>query len=147
MELVPCSKCARHARADEAACPFCGGPLARSVRRPRIVAQVTRALIFYAGALGACAEPPPPPAPPPAVAPLEPLEVLIAPAATEQVELSAPSQAVSVELEPEPRDRALAERRHAEARKRGPRVIQHVVIPPWGNCCPPYGAPPADTVV
>ncbi|MEZ4335618.1 MAG: hypothetical protein R3B82_03230 [Sandaracinaceae bacterium] len=150
MELGPGPACARHVRLDAPRCPFCDARSRAVPKRPRIVAQVTRAMVFYAGAMTACAEP----AAPPEVTTPEPAEVIAmapvesAPAAPEPEAREPAAQPVAVEPEAEPRAVAAAERRHAESLKHPPRVIQHV-IDPWrgGGCCPPYGAPPADTIV
>jgi hypothetical protein len=57
--LAPCAACARHVRVSEEACPFCGVPLAASMRAsapPRGPAmRLTRAALFAFGALGASA--------------------------------------------------------------------------------------------
>jgi hypothetical protein len=57
--LAPCAACARHVRVSEEACPFCGVPLAASVRAsapPRGPAvRLTRAALFAFGALGTSA--------------------------------------------------------------------------------------------
>jgi hypothetical protein len=57
--LAPCAACARHVRVSEDACPFCGVPLAASMRAsspPRGPAvRLTRAALFAFGALGASA--------------------------------------------------------------------------------------------
>lgn len=72
--LVPCTACARHVRATESACPFCGAAIA--LVAPREPAPepadrlLARAAIAFATAtmVAACgktdAPPPPPPAPP-----------------------------------------------------------------------------------
>ncbi len=52
-QLLPCPSCARHARATDAACPFCGVPLPeafRSAPRPEPhSARLTRAALFALG--------------------------------------------------------------------------------------------------
>jgi hypothetical protein len=57
--LAPCAACARHVRVSEEACPFCGVPLAASIRAsapPRGPAvRLTRAALFAFGALGTSA--------------------------------------------------------------------------------------------
>lgn len=53
-QLVPCDGCARHVRAEEGPCPFCGAAVRPA---PRAIARhgATRAAIFYFGAtLAAC---------------------------------------------------------------------------------------------
>jgi hypothetical protein len=42
--LVPCARCARHARVTEASCPFCGAEIAPNEARARIVPGTTRRL-------------------------------------------------------------------------------------------------------
>lgn len=56
MELAPCPACDRHIALDERRCPFCDAvPGLLVPRRPRRVANLTRAAIVYLGAtLGAC---------------------------------------------------------------------------------------------
>jgi len=145
MELVPCRDCARHARTTEARCPFCGGRLGSSPRRPRIVATVTRAMIFYAGAMTACAAEAPPPEPSAEVsvgAPMHPS----APAGEPPEPREPAAVAIgAVEVDEDDAERR-RERRHAEARKHPPRV-QHVRRHPPPPCCPPYGAPAADFTI
>jgi len=53
--LVPCASCARHVRADAAACPFCKAAREPSDARERpLTARVSRAVAFAFGAsLGA----------------------------------------------------------------------------------------------
>ncbi len=48
--LIPCSSCARHVRASEAACPFCGGELIVAAARPQPTGRLSRtaALVFGA---------------------------------------------------------------------------------------------------
>jgi hypothetical protein len=52
--LLPCPGCARHARASETTCPFCGSPLAEAFaeaplpRKPS--ARLTRAALYAIGA-------------------------------------------------------------------------------------------------
>lgn len=68
--LVPCAGCHRHVRADEAACPFCGGSLAgASVEGivPEPAQRMSRAgmLAFATAFLSSACHPTEPPAPPP----------------------------------------------------------------------------------
>jgi len=143
MELLPCRDCDRHARAVEARCPFCGGRLRTTPRRPKVVASVTRALIFYAGAMTACAgEAPPEPSAEVAVgAPMQPTEASGEPPEPGERDAVAVG-AVEVDEDDAARRR---ERRHAEARKNPPHVQRVVHHPP--PCCPPYGAPAADFTI
>ena len=46
-QLVPCPQCARHVRASEAVCPFCGDASPRAPKSVRSVAR-SRTLIFGA---------------------------------------------------------------------------------------------------
>jgi hypothetical protein len=64
VSLVPCTLCARHVRASETACPFCGGTLMAPV--PTSPMALSRAALIFAGAttLTACGKEPAPPAPP-----------------------------------------------------------------------------------
>ena len=48
--LAPCTSCRRHVRADEPACPFCGGTLGEATNRA--VPRAPRVAILFAGALG-----------------------------------------------------------------------------------------------
>ncbi|MBX3229933.1 MAG: hypothetical protein KIT84_26135 [Labilithrix sp.] len=68
--LVPCSACARHVRAGEPACPFCGAARVAQqlVAAPSLPSGLSRAalLLASAAALAACGkEPAPPPKPSP----------------------------------------------------------------------------------
>src|SRR6476659_5683807 len=52
--MTPCSRCARHVRHHETACPFCGAEFAAAPPRTfTVVGRVTRAAVFSA-ALVAC---------------------------------------------------------------------------------------------
>lgn len=150
MDLHACQRCQRHARASEAQCPFCGGDLARSLRPVRRVAQLTRAAVFYAGALAACSEPNETTEPTEGAEPttLEvadqeaPSPMPSTPEARDtEVEPAYTGPVTNIELAPEPEADRRAERRHAEARKRPPRPTS---IPVPIRIMPPYGAPPAD---
>lgn len=49
--LLPCSGCARHVRAADSVCPFCGSALPLSVRAPRLpTRRLGRAATFAFGA-------------------------------------------------------------------------------------------------
>lgn len=53
-QLVPCGGCARHVRAEEGPCPFCGAAIS-SPPPATALRGATRAAIFYLGAtLAAC---------------------------------------------------------------------------------------------
>ena len=57
-QLVPCSGCDRHVRADEPACPFCGEAPSAAARRPsarRVPERAGRAAMFAFGAALAAA--------------------------------------------------------------------------------------------
>ncbi|RZO61924.1 MAG: hypothetical protein EVA89_10390 [Sandaracinaceae bacterium] len=145
MTLRPCSRCDRHVRPD-GPCPFCGGAISPGPERgPRVVRQVTRALLFYGGAtLGACGTPPPEPPPP---APT--LEVAMEPLETQPPEAAPPRPPVSPPraVDPGSVDESPSvsreERAHAESRKHSRQRRVHVDH----SCCPPYGAPPVPTLV
>lgn len=49
-QLVPCSRCARHVRAEDVACPFCGERVHAQPTRRLVARGATRAAIFYVGA-------------------------------------------------------------------------------------------------
>lgn len=139
--LVPCHDCGRHAKLEEARCPFCGGTLPREVRRPRVVRKITRAVLFLGGAtLAACSTSEPEPAPEPAavidMTPMQPVPIDVA--SPEPPPLP-PIEPVAVVAESP--EEARAERAHAERRKRRRRGGP---VPIGPSCCPPYGAPPAD---
>ncbi len=140
--LVACKVCNRHAKLREPCCPFCGGALPRRAPRPRVVRKLTRAAIFFGGAvLSACSSPAEPtPAPgPPMVVDMTPMQ----PVVTESPEPEAlpPIEPVAVVTE-SPED-ARAERAHAERRKHRARTtqVQHHQV---HDVAMPYGAPPAD---
>ncbi len=49
--LVPCVACGRHVRSNEAACPFCGGEIAKPKAAPRLpTSRLGRAALFAFGA-------------------------------------------------------------------------------------------------
>jgi hypothetical protein len=48
--LAPCTSCRRHVRADEPACPFCGGAIGEPTNRA--VPRAPRVAILFAGAIG-----------------------------------------------------------------------------------------------
>ena len=141
--LVACIACNRHAKLSEPCCPFCGGALPRQAPRPRVVRRLTRAAIFFGGAvLSACSsptEPTPAPEPPP-VLDMTPMQ----PVSNEQPEPEAlpPIEPIAVVTE-SPED-ARAERAHAERRKRRRRRTRVQQQQRRYRHMPPYGAPPAD---
>lgn len=50
--LAACPHCARHVRASDPACPFCGGTIdGLAPRSPSVVARVTRLALFTGAAL------------------------------------------------------------------------------------------------
>jgi hypothetical protein len=55
MELTPCVACDRHVSITEATCPFCGGGVAATMRRPSKLGRVSRAAIFAGAALATAA--------------------------------------------------------------------------------------------
>jgi hypothetical protein len=50
--FVPCAACRRHVKETEAACPFCGEAAARPAAVRPVVARLSRAALFSAGAAG-----------------------------------------------------------------------------------------------
>ncbi len=52
MQLIACEGCARHVRADEASCPFCGAAIevANEAPRPLPAGRLGRAAVFLFGA-------------------------------------------------------------------------------------------------
>lgn len=48
--LIPCSTCARHVRATDTECPFCGGELAVVEARPQPTQRLSRAAALVFGA-------------------------------------------------------------------------------------------------
>lgn len=146
MTLLPCLSCRRHARADEPACPFCGGALGAPSPIHQRVGRVTRAMILYgAVTLGGCGEADEAPPPPPAAvveAPMQPSAVEMTPPP------AASAEPVAVVVEPPPLEENAAERRaeraHAEGRKYRPQRARHIPTDRHINVAMPYGAPPAD---
>ena len=49
--LVRCEGCARHVRAVENGCPFCGADLSRACARPRSRGRLSRQALLAAGAV------------------------------------------------------------------------------------------------
>lgn len=148
MTLLPCLSCRRHARADEPACPFCGGALGAPSPIHQRVGRVTRAMILYgAVTLGGCGEAEQAPPPPPAAmveAPMQPSEE---PSTARALPPQPAAEPVAVVVEPPPLEESASERRaeraHAEGRKYPPRRVRR--IPDRHiNVAMPYGAPPAD---
>lgn len=51
-QLAPCPDCKRHARVADPVCPFCGSPALRTpVPLPRRIGRLTRAAVYFAGAM------------------------------------------------------------------------------------------------